>query len=257
MMKRSLFRSLLLLALLSGYANAQSLDYLSVSQCDANKPNWYEVSRVRDVSDCREFGTDDRANRSESNTFTTHKDLMADPYLFEKVAARNGMTAMRFANQSENRIMDMVQNYVNEKGMVQQATTIPKRTFAGENLPTTKGELEKQSAKTTHKDLMADPYLFEKVAARNGMTAMRFANQSENRIMEMVQNYVNEKGMVQQATTIPKRTFAGENLPTTKGELEKQSSKDRAGISQDIQGVHKKKVAQTRRHPTHFRGVNQ
>lgn len=34
-------RSLVLLALLSGYANAQSLDYPSVWQCDANKPNWY------------------------------------------------------------------------------------------------------------------------------------------------------------------------------------------------------------------------
>lgn len=34
-------RSLLLLALLAGYANAQSLDYPSVWQCDANKPNWY------------------------------------------------------------------------------------------------------------------------------------------------------------------------------------------------------------------------
>ena len=30
-----------LLALLCGYASAQSLDYPSVWQCDANKPNWY------------------------------------------------------------------------------------------------------------------------------------------------------------------------------------------------------------------------
>lgn len=30
-----------LLALLSGYVGAQSLDYPSVWQCDANKPNWY------------------------------------------------------------------------------------------------------------------------------------------------------------------------------------------------------------------------
>jgi conjugal transfer pilus assembly protein TraF len=30
-----------LLALLCGYAGAQSLDYPSVWQCDANKPNWY------------------------------------------------------------------------------------------------------------------------------------------------------------------------------------------------------------------------
>lgn len=134
---------------------------------DAALSNVDEVSRVRDVSDRREFGTGDRANRSESNSFTTHKDLMADPYLFQKVAARNGMTAMRFANQSEDRIM------------------------------------------------------------------------------EMVQDYVSEKGMVQQATTMPQQTFAGEKLPTTKGELEKQSAQDRAGIPQDIQGVHKKKVAQT------------
>ncbi|MDF6412003.1 hypothetical protein NMT94_27300, partial [Escherichia coli] len=114
---------------------------------DAALTNVDEVSRVRDVSDRREFGTGDRANRSDSNSFTTHKDLMADPYLFEKVAARNGMTAMRFANQSEDRIMDMVQDYVSEKGMVQQATTMPQQTFAGEKLPTTKGELERQSAK--------------------------------------------------------------------------------------------------------------
>ena len=114
---------------------------------DAALANVDEVSRVRDVADRRELGTGDRANRSESDTFTTHKDLMSDPYLFEKVASRNGMTAMRFANQSQDRIMGMVQDYVAERGMVQQATTMPKQTFAGENLPTTKRELDKQSAK--------------------------------------------------------------------------------------------------------------
>lgn len=112
---------------------------------DASLSNVDEVSRVRDVSDRRELGTGDRANRSESNSFSTHKDLMADPYLFEKVASRNGMTAMRFANQSEDRIMGMVQDYVSEKGMVQQASNMPQQTFAGEKLPTSKGELEKQS----------------------------------------------------------------------------------------------------------------
>ncbi len=113
---------------------------------DAALTNVDELSRVRDVSDRREYGTGDRSNRSESNSFTVHKDLMADPYLFQKVAARNGMTAMRFANQSEERIMQMVQDYASEKGMVQQATTMPQQTFAGERLPTTKAELDKQSA---------------------------------------------------------------------------------------------------------------
>lgn len=34
-------RSLLLLAIITGCANAQSLDYPSIWRCDANKPNWY------------------------------------------------------------------------------------------------------------------------------------------------------------------------------------------------------------------------
>lgn len=46
---------------------------------DASLSNVDEVSRVRDVSDRREFGIGDRANRSESNSFATHKDLLADP----------------------------------------------------------------------------------------------------------------------------------------------------------------------------------
>jgi conjugal transfer mating pair stabilization protein TraG len=113
---------------------------------DAALSNVDERSRVSDVSDRREYGVGDRVNRSESDSFTIHKDLMADPYLFEKVAARNGMTAMRFMNQSEERIMQMVQDYVSEKGMVQQATTMPQQTFAGERLPSTKSELDARSA---------------------------------------------------------------------------------------------------------------
>ncbi|WP_231753774.1 conjugal transfer protein TraG N-terminal domain-containing protein, partial [Burkholderia savannae] len=109
---------------------------------EASYSNVDESSRVRDVSDRREYGTGDRFSRGESNSFSTHRDLMADPYLFEKVAARNGMTAMRFANQAEDRIMDMVQDYISEKGMVQQAQAMPQQTFAGEKLPTTKAELK-------------------------------------------------------------------------------------------------------------------
>lgn len=114
---------------------------------DASLSSVDEVSRVRDVSDRREFGTGDRFNRSESSSFTTHKDLLSDPYLFAKVASRNGMTAMRFANQAEDRILQMVQDYVDEKGMVQQASNMPQQTFAGESLPITAHELGGQSVR--------------------------------------------------------------------------------------------------------------
>lgn len=114
---------------------------------DASLSNVDEVSRVRDVSDRREFGTGDHFNRSESSSFTTHKDLLSDPYLFAQVASRNGMTAMRFANQAEDRILQMVQDYVGEKGMVQQTSNMPQQTFAGESLPTTARELGGESAR--------------------------------------------------------------------------------------------------------------
>jgi conjugal transfer mating pair stabilization protein TraG len=114
---------------------------------DASRSNVDEVSQVRDVSDRREFGAGDRLNRSESSSFTTHKDLLSDPYLFAKVACRNGMTAMRFANQAEDRILQMVQDYVGEKGMVQQASRMPQQTFSGESLPASGGELGSQSAR--------------------------------------------------------------------------------------------------------------
>ncbi|WP_338927518.1 conjugal transfer protein TraG N-terminal domain-containing protein [Mycetohabitans endofungorum] len=114
---------------------------------DATRSSAHERGHILDESNRHEYGVGDRASRSETDSFSVHKDLMADPYLFEKVAARNGMTAMRFANQSENRIMEMVSVYVTEKGMVEQSKTMPRHTFAGERLPITQSELKEQSVK--------------------------------------------------------------------------------------------------------------
>lgn len=115
---------------------------------DAALSNLDERSHIRDVSDRREYGTGDRISHSKSDSFSVHKDLMADPYLFEKVAVRNGMTAMRFANQSEDRIIEMVQNYASEKKMVEQASAMPQQTLSSEKIPTTQNGLSVQS----HKD---------------------------------------------------------------------------------------------------------
>lgn len=106
-----------------------------------------ERTTVKDVSDRNEYGVGHRLSRNESESFTVHRDLMADPHLFDKVAARNGMTAMRFANQSEESIMQMMQDYVSEKGMVAKAKDMPTQTFAGESLPTTPEGLKAESNK--------------------------------------------------------------------------------------------------------------
>lgn len=108
---------------------------------DAVYSDAHDRAYERDAVNRREYGTGDRTNRSESDTFTVHRDLMADPHLFAKVAARNGMTPARFANQSQENILRMVEDYVAEKGMVQRAKTMPQETFAGETLPAHAGEL--------------------------------------------------------------------------------------------------------------------
>lgn len=59
---------------------------------------------------------------------SVHEDRILDPFIFEKVAARNGMTAMRFANQPEDRIKKMIGHYVNEKDMVERSKTLLQET---------------------------------------------------------------------------------------------------------------------------------
>lgn len=108
---------------------------------DATLSNADDRSQVNDVSERTDRSVSDRVNRSESNSFSVHKDLMSDPQLLEKVAKRNGMSAMRFSNQNPDRIMSMVQDYVGEKGVLKTATALPQKTLGGKALPTSEAEL--------------------------------------------------------------------------------------------------------------------
>jgi conjugal transfer mating pair stabilization protein TraG len=122
---------------------------------DASLTNVDERSTVRDVSDRSELGVGNRASRSEGDSFSIHRNLMDDPNFMEKVAARNRMSAARFMGQEEGRIAQMVREYAAEKGAMTGATTMPKKTFAGERLPTSKTDLTAESAKD-EKDLPND-----------------------------------------------------------------------------------------------------
>jgi conjugal transfer mating pair stabilization protein TraG len=122
---------------------------------DAALSNVDERSTVRDVSDRSELGVGNRASRSENDSFSSRHDLMADPNLMEKVAARNGMSAARFMGQEEGRVMQMVRAYAAEKGVMTGATTMPKRTLGGDRLPTSKRDLTAKSLKD-EKDLPND-----------------------------------------------------------------------------------------------------
>jgi len=104
-----------------------------------------ERSSVRDVSDRREFGVGNRASHSESDSVSLHHDLMADPNLLEKVAARNGMSAARFMGQEEGRILSMVRDYAAEKGVMTAAAAMPTTSFGGERVPSSRADLSHQS----------------------------------------------------------------------------------------------------------------
>jgi conjugal transfer mating pair stabilization protein TraG len=100
-----------------------------------------ERSTVDDVSSRRDYSAGDKASRNESDSFSIHRDLAADPAYLEKVAQRNGMTAARFMGQEEGRQWQMIRSYAAEKGAMQAATTMPATSFAGETIPNTQRDL--------------------------------------------------------------------------------------------------------------------
>lgn len=112
---------------------------------EAARSNVDEHSRVKDAVERQENGVGNRASRGETNSFSVHRDLMADPEFMSQVAARNGMSAMRFYSQETPTIMKQVQDFAAEKGMVAQASKLNGQTFDGGQMPTTKAELHKLS----------------------------------------------------------------------------------------------------------------
>lgn len=108
---------------------------------DASRSSVNERSSVRDVSSRRDYSANDRASRSESDSFSIQRDLTADPNFLEKVAQRHGMSAARFAGQEEGRQWQMIRDYAAEKGVMQASTTMPTTTFAGDKIPQTSRDL--------------------------------------------------------------------------------------------------------------------
>ncbi len=92
---------------------------------------------------------------------------------------------------------------------------------------------------------MADPYVFEQVAARNNMSPMRFMNQSEDCKMAMFRDYVTAKGIAQQAQRLSEQGLSGEALPITRNQLDTISASQRASIRDNISALHQGKVAKT------------
>ncbi len=114
---------------------------------DAARSTVSDRSSVRQVSGQTENSVSDRAGRSEANSFTYHRDLMADPNFLEKVAARNGMTAARFMGQNSERMEYLMQQYADEKGLVVAAKSMPPTGIEGASIPKSRSELEERVAK--------------------------------------------------------------------------------------------------------------
>lgn len=82
----------MLLALLSGQAGAQSLDYPSVWQCDANKPNWYcDIEEEMSPSAARPqpVRKDSRPGRIELKDIRTAEELRQELKRREDLAVMN------------------------------------------------------------------------------------------------------------------------------------------------------------------------
>lgn len=113
---------------------------------------------------------------------TVERRLADDPKLLAKVAARNGMTTARLMGEARGEVLRKVRDYLAE----QQAAT---PTVARENPP----DGRDVPLAAVRQNLMDDPNLLSKVAARNGMTPARFMGQEEGRIMQMTRAYIAEQ----------------------------------------------------------------
>lgn len=116
---------------------------------------------------------------------TVERRLADDPKLLAKVAARNGTTTARLMGEARGEVFKKVREYLAE----QEAAT---PTFARENLP----DGRDVPLAVVRQNLMDDPNLLAKVAARNGMTPARFMGQEEGRILQMTRAYIAEQQAV-------------------------------------------------------------
>lgn len=208
---------------------------------DAVLSNIDERSQISDVSDRTEYGTGDRANRSESNSFTQHRDLMADPSFMAAVAARNGMSATRFYSQETPTIMSMVQDYAAEKGMVNAAQTLNTNTFAGETLPANKTGLQGISEKE-RKEIPNDIRAKHKrkaAATGAGSTAPVRTNTSTPGIVGQSRGAVEGQLDPKNKGSIPARTGALDDNVHAWASPDKKVGEGRAnpmGVVEDMEG---------------------
>ena len=140
---------------------------------EASRSNVDERTRVQDVSTRQEHGVGDRINRSRSDSYQINRDLMADSHLFERVAARNGMSPARFVNQSESRILQMVEDYAGEMGSLKRSQNLPSQGHSGIQLARTPDALEAHATRESAKlpnTIGAD---HRKEVARTGFSGVR------------------------------------------------------------------------------------
>lgn len=141
--------------------------------------------------------------------------------------------------QNNRDVRDAAHSNVDEHSVVTDAV---KRTDSGVGERVSRGE---NTAFSIRHDMMNDPDFMQQVARRNGMSAMRFYNQSSETIIRQTEEFATEKGIVAAASTLNNTTYSGQSIPTTKSELHQKAEHDQTQIHNDIGKKHKKKIAQT------------
>ncbi len=177
---------------------------------DATLSTADERTQISDDSNRRDSVIGNRANRSESQAFAVHQDLMTNVSFLKNVAARNNMSQMRFMNQPEERIVEMAKVYAEEKNMIQQAQRIPEQKFSGDVLPTTLNELNTLSASQRADMPNNISALHKDKVAQTGFTTVEplKVDTSAPSIVDNAQNAVSKQLDSTDKGSIPSRTKA-------------------------------------------------
>lgn len=107
---------------------------------DANRSKVNEFTEIGDTARRNDQGYQTKAHQGESNRFALTRDLLQDPAFMEAVAKRNGMNTARFYAQETPLIMRQAQEYVEERGMVGAAKTMP-TSYNNQEIPQNKNDV--------------------------------------------------------------------------------------------------------------------
>lgn len=163
--------------------------------------------------------------KSASSGIATSSDASRGTYYSEGGTVTNTQSRGKHATQDQGLSRESTKTHVEGYSSTSEATLRQDSSTGERSSRNISDSIER------HRDLLADTGFMAQVAQRNHMSEARFYNQDDIDVLRMVENYAAERGMFQQASSMPQQSLSGSTLSTTPESIRDQAANDAQGIS--------------------------